>query len=402
MPKININGKEYDFDNSDDFKKLIQEHSGEFGNSSSVNITRPTFIHNGQTFHNFNDLPPELQEKVKQNLEKLKNPLVANILKKYGIDPNNPDTLMNNSFTKKLSDGSFNDSSFNQSGGSSFNTSSSNPMMGSTGNPMMNSTGNSPKRKNTGIFTLVMIIITIGIFVGVLIVGMNFLGSYSQTFALEGDPTHFDPIASVNEIRSHVDPNAKLSAIDMSYVRSDGTMDLTVSNYRPQTTYHFYRELAEPPKDAPPVGAGGTATGKWYEPVEADVYRPGEWRSVTKIGGGVDTEYTYTNKGIDLDVSDPTTYHDEFVDDPQCPLADLWKTAIKHGAPSDAVASVTYDKDGYSFDIYDADVYLNFGNDCQLAEDSMNIPEVAPPQIQADQAAEDMARSQAEIDPSLL
>jgi len=369
--KITMNGKEYNFDDlPDDMKKMLKDSNQNgipdiadqgVNNTLSVNSNNPNpnvfvdtnIVSGGKNYKSFNDLPPELKAKIQQGLGKLKNiPFAKSMLKMYGLDVNtinNPQMNPGNSPFDKNN---------NQFGGS-------NSPFNQPSNPLF--TG---KKSNSGGIIAVLVFLLIGGFVALIIFATTSLGTmWEESFDLQGDPTHFDPIKAVGEMRLHIDPNAKLSSIDISYIRSDGTMDLTVQTYRPNVNYQFYKELAEPPKDAPPVGAGGTADGKWYEPVDADVYEPGQWRHVKRMGGGVSTEYSYVNKGIDLDRSTPITNPSEFVDDPTCSIADLWEAAIKKGAPASAVASVDYDSGGYVFSISDANIRMEFDFDCKLKED---------------------------------
>lgn len=202
---------------------------------------------------------------------------------------------------------------------------------------------------------------TVGLVFGGMHLGNYIVSFWIETFELKGDPAHFDPITSLGEIRSHFDAHAKLSSLRLQYVRSDGTMDLT-AGYKPTATYTFYRELTEPPKNAPPVGAGGTSNGKWYEPVTAEVYEPGQWRHVESNN----SEYNYMNKGIELDRSTATHLPSAFVEDPHCSIAEFWKVAIEKGAPSEAVATITYGERGYDFRIIQTSIGLQFGHDCQL------------------------------------
>jgi hypothetical protein len=115
-----------------------------------------------------------------------------------------------------------------------------------------------------------------------------------DTRPVPGDPRNFDPVAALPGVREYAGEGAQLVSIEAYYVRSDGTLDLNAS-YRPYTTYKFYREVP-PPADAPPVGAGGKAGGKWYEPVQVRASEPGQWYHVTRTGGGVSQEFSYKNE----------------------------------------------------------------------------------------------------------
>lgn len=360
--KITINGKEYGFEGTpEDMNKNV--------------FTSGSISTGGKTYKNFNDLPPEIKVKIQEGLKGIRNvPFAKGILKAFGLDINNLQNMQlnsgNGSFKNSIGGNSTGNNPFGgqHGGGGPIGggfSGGNNPFQQQFGNPMFNG-----KKSGAGwIVGCVIGVLSLGGFIWLMTFGLANLGSnWEESFDLQGDPTHFDPIATVNEMRSHFDPNAKLSSIDISYVKSDGTLDLKATSYRPTARYDFYRELSEPPKDAPPVGAGGTKEGKWYEPVDVEVFEPGQWRHVKRIGGGVSTEYSYIHKGIDVDRGTPTTSPSDFVEDPKCPLADLWKTAIEKGAPADAVASVDYDDSGYDFRISDAGISLEFDFDCKLKE----------------------------------
>lgn len=189
----------------------------------------------------------------------------------------------------------------------------------------------------------------------------------ADTRPVPGDPRRFDPVAALPGVRDYAGEKANLVSISAYYVRADGTMDLNASyDPKPNVTYEFYRE-ASPPENAPPVGAGGTAGGAWYEKVTISAYEPGQWRHVTRIGGGVSTEYSYENQGMERDIDSPTaTIYDTFVPDPACSFTRLWSTALERGAPADAVAIIEYDSYGYDFSISGADISLEFDQDCKL------------------------------------
>jgi hypothetical protein len=194
------------------------------------------------------------------------------------------------------------------------------------------------------------------------------LTSGPETKPVSGDPSHFDPLAGLADAQAFAGSDAELVSIVASYVRSDGTMDLTAT-YKPapNTEYKFLREVPKP-ADAPPVGAGGTKGGKWYQPITIDVYEPGQTRHVTSIGGGISTEYNYTNQGMEKNLEDPTTNpSDEIISAPTCSFADFWKEALKKDAPSDAVAVIEYNSDGYEFNIVGT-LVLRFDQDCNLVK----------------------------------
>lgn len=218
--------------------------------------------------------------------------------------------------------------------------------------------------RKLGCLLLVAALITVGIKVVIPLFQSGF--GMSDTRSVSGDAAHFDPITSLPDVRAYAGEGAQLTSIDANYVRSDGTLDLTASSYLPRATYEFVRELDAPPPDAPPIGAGGSVNGRWYEPVEIAVYQPGQWRSVTRIGGGVSNSYTYMNQGMQREVDDATSSPEPILPDPTCSFADLWQVALKQDAPADAVAIIDYEADGYSFNISGASIYLQFDQQCKL------------------------------------
>ncbi|MFH1620629.1 MAG: hypothetical protein ABIB04_00925 [Patescibacteria group bacterium] len=216
------------------------------------------------------------------------------------------------------------------------------------------------------IIAIVVSILGLGLLIGGLIVGITWYTSsiVEQTVPVPGDPTRFDPIASLSEIQSFAGEGSKLLSINALYVKSDGTMDLTAS-YHPSVEYQFFRETS-PPKDAPPVGAGSSPNGAWFEPVTIKAYEPGQWHHV-KIMGGVSTEYSYRNNGMERDTSKPVSSPPGTpLSDPACAFSDLWRTALDRGASASAVAIIEYNDDGYIFTINDTDITLMFDSECKL------------------------------------
>ena len=183
-----------------------------------------------------------------------------------------------------------------------------------------------------------------------------------------GDPAHFDPLAGLVDAQDFAGADAKLATIKATYVRADGTMDLTATySPSPRTEYTFLREVPRP-TDAPPLGVGGSSKGPWYEPISIEAYTPGQTSHVTSYGGGINAEYNYTNQGFLKEVVDPTTNpSDDVVPEPTCKFVDMWKIAIKQGAPEEAVAIIEYNSDGYSFSITGT-ISLDFDMKCKLIE----------------------------------
>jgi hypothetical protein len=187
-------------------------------------------------------------------------------------------------------------------------------------------------------------------------------GGMADTREVPGDATRFDPIANFATIKAYAGSGAQLTGMDAYYVRSDGTLDLT-ADYYPRVDLDFVIPTTAP-ANAPPIGAGGSADGEWYIPVEVDIFQPGQWRKVSSSG----RSYTYMNRGMQRDVEEPTSSERTILPDPACSFADLWAVALTKDAPSGAVAMIDYDASGYRFYISDVSISLQFDMDCQLIE----------------------------------
>lgn len=246
-----------------------------------------------------------------------------------------------------------------------------------------------PKRRRSGGGCGIVIIIALLILVPIVLVVVfagNILNSVTSSFgglgnmvatvssavqppetqAITGDASKFDPMAGLADAQEMAGEDAQLATITATYVRADGTMDLTATySPAPRTEYTFLREIPRP-ADAPPVGVAGSTAGPWYEPITIEAYQPGQTRRVTSTGGAVSTSFTYVNEGMTKQVDEPTTTpFDEIAPEPTCDFVDLWKAAIKEGAPEEAVAIIEYDAEGYTFNIVGT-LVVRFDHDCKL------------------------------------
>ena len=180
------------------------------------------------------------------------------------------------------------------------------------------------------------------------------------------DPQRYDALAYLPQIQDFAGSGAALVKIRLNGVRVDGTLDLN-ANYTPapRAEYTFQRALSAPPPNAPPIGAGGSVTGQWYEPVEIAVYRPGQRRSITRRGGNSSVSIQYTNRGVEKETQEAVAQAATTIPAPTCALADLWRAAIAQGAPASAVATIEYDNNGYRFAIVGTATALSFDANCQ-------------------------------------
>lgn len=181
------------------------------------------------------------------------------------------------------------------------------------------------------------------------------------TYAPPGeDPARFNPITAIEAIQSQIGDGAELMQMSSTYVKSDGTQDLTTELYYARSDYEFVREVPAP-DNAPPIGAGGSASGRWYQVTHVDIFDPGQWRQVTGTNN-----YSYLHKGMALDVDTPTGTKPDTIALPQCAFSLFWEHAIAEGIPADAVARISYDDDGYDFYITDLNYRASFDTRCQV------------------------------------
>lgn len=214
---------------------------------------------------------------------------------------------------------------------------------------------------------LIVAVVSIAIFACIAFGIIPFIetgGGNADTRPIPGDAAHYDPVASYQSVLDYAGAGAELVSVSAYYVRSDGTMELNATySPPPYVDYDFVRKLDKAPPNAPPIGAGGANTAPWYEPIEIHLYQPGQWRKVS--GGSV--SYTYVNKGMQRSVDDPINdLNHPVVPPPACPYAKLWSVALTKDAPTEAVAIINYDADGYDFSISGLSVYLKFDMDCKL------------------------------------
>lgn len=231
--------------------------------------------------------------------------------------------------------------------------------------------GKPPRRRRwrLGCFVWLVLLIVLGYFGITYVITPLFITGFglADTRPVPGDPRNFDPLAALPGVQEYAGEGALLFSIEAYFVRQDGTLDLNAAySPKPYVTYEFYREVPRP-EDAPPVGAGGSVDDKWYERITIRAYEPGQWRHVTSIGGGVSTEYSFMNQGMQRDVSSPTSSRSgEPPAVPKCSFSQLWSVAMERGAPADAVAIIDFDSSGYDFRISAASVNLDFDHDCRV------------------------------------
>ena len=175
-----------------------------------------------------------------------------------------------------------------------------------------------------------------------------------------GDKTRFDPIAAYSEVAAYAGPSMRLVEMEAVGVRKDGTIDLTDRSFSPEVEYRFQREVS-PPKDAPPVGAGGG--DQWILTVAITVERPGKtWHEKSTYYDG-----TRRTRGMMREESGPYARPiEDALPAPTCSFAEMWAVGIDRGAPPDAVATIEYDEGRYKWSIQGTQLELEFDTDCKL------------------------------------
>ncbi len=209
------------------------------------------------------------------------------------------------------------------------------------------------QKKPSTILSLLLILLLVGaaIFVCGFLPGILGSIAFEQVWFVPGDASRFDPVASFAAVHDFAGRDYQPYYLEARYVRSDGTLDLFAS-YLPQVTYRFFREIQA--DNAPPVGAGGSLSGRQYEVAQVLISSPGQRR-------------LHFNLGMDRDTWTPNnTRPGEALPEPTCSFAELWREALTQDAPESAVAVIRYDANGYEFRIQDTSISLRFDAACAV------------------------------------
>lgn len=205
------------------------------------------------------------------------------------------------------------------------------------------------------------------VFLPLILGGALFAGVFScyyfdlfncSTRPVPGPIRAFDPVGQLERVTAFAGKEAKLVSIKAVYVKSDGTLDLK-AKYKPSVLYQFYRPIYEVREGNDlPLGAGGR---------KGDSLLSCEIVSVTVRKGYV---YTTTVNGDSSTHRDPgmSRVSQKFDDNrfateivpPPGHFSEIWKMAMAKDAPRDAVAVITYDKDGYDFMIQGTVYHFKF------------------------------------------
>ena len=151
---------------------------------------------------------------------------------------------------------------------------------------------------------------------------------------IPGDPARFDAPQSLQEVQQFAGDDVRFLSLTMSHVRSDGTIDLGSSD-DPLAAYVFVRG-----------SNNGQDNNAGYEYV------------VVKIS---EENMTRTVQSVPADDVIP-----ERVVPPNCTIEQLWIASKTYDVPSNTVAWVQYNSDGYHFVIDLIDIDMQFNEDCIL------------------------------------
>ena len=202
-----------------------------------------------------------------------------------------------------------------------------------------------------------------------------------------GDTTRFFPVDSLGAIRAHAGGQAKLCSIKAKWVRSDGSMDLSMEFDSPMNRnyvkYEFLSDSATTLDPNRPIGSGRKQTT--HDKTTIKVEHP-RWVFGQKRSRGSSYEGPAKQEGVTISRFAATDNDaSNVIDDPTCNFAELWKQAIAAGAPSDALAMILYDKEGYLFRIAESDLgsghryflraedaifQMTAGSDCSAQDDA--------------------------------
>lgn len=217
----------------------------------------------------------------------------------------------------------------------------------------------------------ISLIVVIGGFIALIAWGIpRFIGTYVEKTAAVpgGHPEAYKPLAELPEVTAYAGEGALLQQVKMQYVRRDGTLDLKSTGYVSMVDYHFVKKMAEPPKNAPPVGAGAVLEGQWVEPIDVTVQKPLGRMYVRRMGGGFNASYSYIHLGMEKEVDSPTQVLDpKAIALPSCTLTELWDKATE-GKPelANAVADITLTAKSIDFTIDGTGLYRVFTPSCEV------------------------------------
>jgi len=156
------------------------------------------------------------------------------------------------------------------------------------------------------------------------------------------------------------------------FVSNDGTFNLSnKDDPSPSVSYKFYQD-SQPPQNISHAGVVTKEVGKLYLPVTVLVHEPYSAQHTSVHINNSNYDYEFTTKGIDRipETTPINLVSSQILTPPKCNLKDLWIIASSMGAKDFQLASILYNKDGYSFTINEG-VNLFFDKDCKVIDNHL-------------------------------
>jgi hypothetical protein len=197
------------------------------------------------------------------------------------------------------------------------------------------------------------------------------------TVDVPGPVEAFDPMAALPRVLAFAGAGAQLVSIKAVHVRSNGTIDLGAGYHRDvPVKYSFVRPSGATEDPSMPVGARSTPS--LFEEVLVTVAKPKDVYVRCSDGKG---NCMWRHRGMEARRSGSDTVGPAgSVPLPACGIERLWQEARGNGAPADAVATVAYGKDGFSFEIPGTEVRLRFDATCKVKKAEAKKAAAPPPQ----------------------
>lgn len=195
------------------------------------------------------------------------------------------------------------------------------------------------------------------------------------TVDVPGAVRAFDPIVALPKVQAFAGPGAQLVSFKANHARSNGTIDLEAPYHREDPVkYTFVRPSGSVEDLNVPVGARRKHSPLWRVDVTVSKTQDIYYICPPAKAKG---RCTWTNRGMAAESWENTSISSaDAVPLPTCGIDRLWQEASRLGAPADAVATVSYDKTGFAFEIPGTPTKLHFDARCQAKNPESIVPPV--------------------------
>ena len=246
------------------------------------------------------------------------------------------------------------------------------------------------------------VLLSAGLLIAVVCVGCDSLGLGGGKNSPPGVVTAYRPVTHYDRIRRDCGSGCRLLKMVAKDVASDGTMDLTKTG---SVVFEFKNlkgkkkvKIKGKKKDKKAKKVVSSGNGK-YEKVIITIPEIGGSKLPTKMGMGRST------RPHNVSITQSTT-----VKGPQCKVVDLWKLALAKGADSAYLAKISYDRNGYMFEIASKGFKLAFDQQCKPlwapsklvrpVQDFSGVASLAPPNAEFTELTARQVRSDGTADTS--